>query len=143
MTAIWAAPGRRRWNPRAALRHPVLHAALLSPGSARQAWAPIHPSQTGSPHTGQRSACSWHPADPPQSAQLRAIAPHSMAFSPVGSFSGMTETLQRNCLAGMGGNYTLAVNPVAAFIHPSGYASGIHIRLHWCLAGDLDCLDVD
>jgi len=33
--------------------------------------------------------------------EIVAIAPHSMAFTPVGSFLGMTETSRRSCLAGM------------------------------------------
>jgi hypothetical protein len=52
------------------------------------------------------SACSTHPADSPQSPHARAIAPHSMARSPVRSLSGMTHTSQRSCLADTEGNYT-------------------------------------
>ena len=75
LATMGARPSGRRWELRSALIHPMLHAALLSFGLAWQACSLTHPSQTGPPQTAQTTACSWHPAGPPQSAQASETAP--------------------------------------------------------------------
>ena len=105
--AVWAGPGWCWWKFQTALVHPVLHAALLSPGCARQAWSCWQLSHTALLHCGHMEARSTHPAESPQSTQARAMDPHSIARSPVRSPSGLTHTSQRSCMAGMAGNYTL------------------------------------
>jgi type IV secretory pathway TrbL component len=90
----------------------VFYAAMLVRGLAQQAWSVIQLSQTGTLHTGQNTACAWHPALSRHSLQASAIAPHAIACSPVGSISGTTEKSQRSSLAGMAGNYTPESNPL-------------------------------
>ena len=105
VAALRTGPGGLRWERWPALGHPVLHrlyAAMLVRGLAQQACSVIPPSQTGALHTGQNTACAWHPAVSRHSLQASAIAPHSIACSPVGSISGTTEKSQRSSLAGMG-----------------------------------------
>jgi len=64
--------------------------------SATQLCSSAQESHTALLQSGHMSACSTHPADPPQSIQARAMAPHSMARSPVRSPSGMTHTSHRS-----------------------------------------------
>ncbi len=52
------------------------YAAMFVRVLAQQACSVIQLSQIGTPHTGQRTECAWHPAVPPHSALARAMAPH-------------------------------------------------------------------
>jgi hypothetical protein len=51
------------------------------------------------------------------------MTPHSTAFSPVGSPSGITDTSQRSCLAGMRRDYTAGTT--------RSYASATRLRKSW------------
>src|SRR5690348_1495608 len=125
----------------------MLHASCAEPsyaacwrGFAQQAWSGIQPSQIGTPHTGQRTEWAWHPALPPHSAQARAIAPHSIACSPIGSTSGTTEKSHRSCLAGMAQNYTPSCESNVSSETSIWPAREIHLGFRRGVADDPDRL---